>query len=62
MKSLRDQASRHDLNPDSAAAKLSRARAYLAGRNIAATAPGNAFRYVKADCGSRVLRTYRRTV
>ncbi len=54
-----DQKQRHA--PDSAAAKLARARAYLLSRNIAATVPGNVFRYTKADLGSRVLRTYRRT-
>jgi len=56
---MRDQKQRHA--PDSNAAKLALARAYLAARNIAATAPGNVFRYTKADLGSRVLRTYRRS-
>ncbi len=48
--------------PDSNAAKLAKARAYLSGRNIAATAPGNAFRYTPAADGSRVLRSHRRAM
>ncbi len=55
---MRDQKQRHA--PDSNAAKLALAREYLRGRNIAATVPGNAFRYTKSEFGSRVLRTYRR--
>ncbi len=51
---LNDQAPRHDVRPDSNAAKLARAREYLRAKNIDALAPGNVFRYSKDK--PRVLR------
>lgn len=55
-----DQAPRHDCAPDGPAAKLARARAYLAERNICCVTPGNELRYTEAAKGSRVLRSLRK--
>ena len=54
---LNDLKARHA--PNSNAAKLARAMAYLREHNISAVAAGNKFEYKAAEHGSRLLKGYR---
>ena len=54
---LNDLKARH--LPNSNAAKLARAMAYLREHNISAVSQGNRFRYTSHEHGSRLLKGYR---